>query len=68
MKPEVKLIYDTSLPPIILNTDPQRIMQVIGNFINNAIKFTEEGYIMMDYHEKDDKLWMGNHGYRHRHR
>ncbi len=59
MKPEVKLIYDTGLPPIILNTDPQRIMQVIGNFINNAIKFTEEGYIMMDYHEKDDMLWMG---------
>jgi len=34
-------------------------MQVIGNFINNAIKFTQQGYIKLEYKQFDNNLWIG---------
>lgn len=59
MKPEVQLSYNKDLPAIFIQTDPQRIMQVIGNFINNAIKFTQQGYIKLEYKQFDNNLWIG---------
>lgn len=29
-------------------------MQVITNFINNALKFTKEGQILLEYHHKKE--------------
>lgn len=55
VKPEVQLIFDNSLPTVIISTDPQRVTQVITNFVNNAIKFTSEGSITISYElEKDN--------------
>lgn len=48
MDPKVKLVL-MDLPSIVVNTDPQRITQVITNFVNNAIKFTNEGSITISY-------------------
>jgi len=31
--------------PIEIETDETKIRQIIGNFLNNALKFTEEGFI-----------------------
>lgn len=56
VKPEVKLIFDNSLPTVIIHTDPQRIIQVITNFVNNAIKFTSEGSITIAYEVEKDKV------------
>lgn len=56
VKPEVKLIFDNSLPTVIIRTDPQRITQVITNFVNNAIKFTSEGSITIAYEVEKDKV------------
>lgn len=56
VKPEVKLIFDNSLPTVIIRTDPQRIIQVITNFVNNAIKFTSEGSITIAYEVEKDKV------------
>ncbi|RHJ83898.1 ATP-binding protein [Parabacteroides sp. AM08-6] len=56
MKPEVKLIFNKELPSIWLKTDAQRVMQVISNFINNAIKFTNEGSITLRYQQEGDYL------------
>ena len=56
VKPGVKLVFDRNLPQIIIRTDPQRITQVITNFLNNAIKFTEEGSITIYYEKIMDTL------------
>lgn len=53
MTSDVKLLFDENLPSIILKTDPQRVIQVITNFINNAIKFTAEGSISLSYARKN---------------
>ena len=56
MKPGVTLVFDKDLPSIRLKTDPQRIMQVVSNFVNNAIKFTEEGSITISYKKEGNNL------------
>lgn len=53
----VKLIYDSRMPSCYINSDKNRLMQVIGNFINNAIKFTSEGSITVGFcQEGEDKI------------
>ena len=56
MKPGVKLVFDKELPSIRLQTDPQRVIQVISNFVNNAIKFTEKGSITISYKQERNYL------------
>lgn len=46
---KVKLFAELALPELTLYTEQTRVMQVITNFINNAIKFTEEGSIRFGY-------------------
>ena len=40
MPSDVVLIFDLGSPSVIVKTDERRVMQVISNFVNNAIKFT----------------------------
>ena len=47
----VEIIIELALPNLCLHTDQTRVMQVITNFINNAIKFTEKGSIRLGYHK-----------------
>ncbi|MCL3850406.1 ATP-binding protein [Parabacteroides sp. GYB001] len=56
MTSDVKLLFDDNLPSVILKTDPQRVIQVITNFINNAIKFTSKGSITISYARKNSFL------------
>ena len=41
--------YIPALPVCYIRTDPNRIMQVIGNFLNNALKFTSMGVVRLGY-------------------
>lgn len=50
MPPGVDLIFDKDSPSVIVRTDERRVMQVLSNFVNNAIKFTTEGSITIGYH------------------
>lgn len=49
MPPNVELQLRTPETPVTLYTDRHRLTQVITNFINNAAKFTEKGYIRLGY-------------------
>ena len=48
----VPVLLAPDLPEYYINTDKKRLMQVITNFINNALKFTNEGQIMLEYRHK----------------
>lgn len=58
MKPEVKLVFDKNLPSIQLKTDEKRIIQVLNNFVNNAIKFTNNGHITISYQHREEYLYV----------
>ena len=50
----VKLLYEPK--DIFVNVDKGRITQVICNLLNNALKFTKEGSILIEVEEKKDDI------------
>jgi len=38
-------------------TDKDKVVQVVSNLINNAIKFTEKGYVKLSIYDQDDKVY-----------
>lgn len=47
--PDVKLSYDNSYPECWITLDCNRLKQIWMNFLTNAIKCTQSGYIKMGY-------------------
>ena len=47
----VELIFEEPLPECYIYTDKNRFTQVISNFINNALKFTQQGCITLGYEQ-----------------
>jgi signal transduction histidine kinase len=41
--------------PIIIEADRERITQVLSNLLNNALKFTDEGQILVDAYKSNNK-------------
>lgn len=52
----VKLFSNPELPAYTLYSDRTRLTQVISNFINNAIKYTEQGSIVLDYELHSEEI------------
>lgn len=44
--------------PVIVHTDRLRLTQVCTNFINNAVKFTSQGYIEIGYELSPDRKFV----------
>lgn len=54
---KVQIIAEPSLSSCLIQTDRNRVAQVIPNFVGNAIKFTREGNIRIGYEAKDTELY-----------
>ena len=53
---EVALCVISDLPPCIIRCDKMRLTQIISNLINNAIKHTGRGAIMLGYEVRQDEI------------
>ena len=54
---KVQIIAEPSLSSCLIQTDRNRVAQVISNFVGNAFKFTREGNIRIGYEAKDTELY-----------
>ncbi|MGL5271888.1 MAG: ATP-binding protein [Phocaeicola sp.] len=55
-KSEVTLNYYNPYDKIIVNLDKNRMLQIVTNYLNNAVKFTQRGEILMGYSYKNGGL------------
>ena len=55
--PNVEIRFLPALDECMLYTEKNRVLQVINNYISNAIKYTSSGYIHFGYYPpKEDKI------------
>lgn len=54
-KPQLKIYLD-HLEEIRITTDGLRVNQILINLLDNALKFTEEGFLRFGYQAKDNKI------------
>ena len=52
----VSLVYEPSDESLMIETDKNRVFQVISNLIGNAVKFTKEGSISYGYKLVDNQI------------
>ena len=54
--PEVEIAFTSQVENCVIYTEKNRVMQVISNFLNNALKFTTKGYIHFGYEVQEGGL------------
>lgn len=56
VSPLVELRMSPDLPDLVLTSDKNRLHQVLLNFLTNALKFTSEGSVTIDYRIEGDEV------------
>lgn len=56
--PNVQFIKDNPYETLQTLLDTGRVMQVITNFVTNAVKYTQEGHIRVGYRIQDNGLYL----------
>lgn len=51
---KITLLFEEYIPELTINTERNRLMQVLNNLLTNAIKFTQKGTIKMGYRFQND--------------
>ena len=54
----IRIIAEPSLPSCSIETDRNRVAQVLSNFTTNPIKFTQEATISIGYEARDTELYI----------
>ncbi len=54
---KVHLVFEPGNPQCCIHGEKNRISQLVINMVNNAIKFTKEGYIRFGYEIRDKRLY-----------
>ncbi|MFA6873143.1 MAG: PAS domain-containing sensor histidine kinase, partial [Bacteroidaceae bacterium] len=64
MKEEVELRYSPVVDYFEVNSDMSRLMQVLTNFVGNAVKFTEKGFIEIGFTQLETQVevWVKDSG------
>ncbi len=53
---DLKLVADENYPDLKIIIDPTKMRQILTNIVNNAIKFTDEGYVEMGYKVQENEI------------
>ncbi len=53
---DVKINIDMVDDELLIDGDAEKIMQICGHLLSNAVKFTTKGVINIGYYKKDDNL------------
>lgn len=54
---KIEIVAEVPLTSCFIQTDRNRVAQVLSNFITNAIKFTHEGSIRIGYEARETELY-----------
>lgn len=57
VNPETMLNYVLGAPECRINTDPERLSQILFNLLTNACKFTPRGNITFGYEVKENEIY-----------